>query len=154
MDTIRTSAVNLSKRMGSWSLFFDPKYFNLPINGGQLYHRMRSNLALFYPNYVVISICLLAYCLISSPLLLFGSVVLGVLIYSVLSRNQDVELFGQNFTPNQQLIGLSVCAIPLFLLLGFTGVFFWVIYIFSFSFFFILSCYVVVLSARIDLAPI
>ena len=121
-----TAAKQIPSRMGSWTSFFDPKQFSVPSSTGNLTERLKGNLGGFYANYVVISLILLAYCLLTSPLLLIGVTVYGLFAYNIVSRNQDVSLFGQTLSRNQQLLGLTICAIPLFLLLGLTGVFFWV----------------------------
>ena len=121
-----TAVKQIPSNMGSWVSFFDPKQFSVPSSAGNLTDRLKANLTGFYANYVVVSLILLAYCLFTSPLLLIGALVYGLLAYSVVSRNQEMTLFGQTLSRNQQLAGLTICAVPLFLLLGLTGVFFWV----------------------------
>lgn len=126
MDHTIAAVKQIPMRMGSWVSFFDPKHFNLPTSVSQLTERVKGNLTGFYGNYAIISLILLAYCLLTSPLLLVGIALYGFLAYSVISRNQEMNVFGQNLSTNQQLFGLTICAIPFFLFLGLTGVFFWV----------------------------
>lgn len=123
-------AVNIVKtmpsRMASWASFFDPKQFSMPNGGGDLMERLKANLGGFYANYLVVCCVLLTYCLLTSPLLLVVAVIYGILAYSIVSRGQDLVLLGQALSTNQQLLGLTVCSLPIFLILGLTGVFFWV----------------------------
>lgn len=123
-------AVNIVKtmpsRMASWATFFDPKQFSMPSGGGDLVERLKANLGGFYANYLVVCCILLTYCLLTSPLLLVVAVIYGLIAFSIVSRGQDLVLLGQALSTNQQLLGLTVCSLPIFLILGLTGVFFWV----------------------------
>ena len=124
MDQAVTLVKEMPSRMGSWAAFFDPKQFSMP--SSNLKERLKGNLGGFYANYVVVSVILLTYCLLTSPMLLMGVIIYGLLAYVIINRGQDLSIMGQAVTPNQQLFCLTLIFMPIFLLLGFTGVFFWV----------------------------
>jgi len=114
--------------MGSWAAFFDPKQFSVPANWREEFApRFSGNLSYFAFNYAIITFILMLYCMITSPLLLLLAAIYGLLVYSVLSRNQDITLAGQVWSSNHQLIILTICFIPFFILFGLSAVFFWLI---------------------------
>lgn len=123
-----------NNKTGSWGQFFRKKHFSFPSSLTEIARRCPDNLQVYFSNYCVISIILLVYCLITSPLLLFGILIYSVLSYTIIKRDQELELFGKPFSRNQQLISISVAFIPILYFLGLTATFFWVTNFFRFFF--------------------
>lgn len=120
------SQICSTNKTGSWGQFFSKKHFNFPASLSEIAKRCPDNLQIYFSNYCTISIIILVYCLITSPLLLFGILIYSILCYTIIKRNQELELFGKPFSRNQQLITVSATFLPILYLLGLTATFFWV----------------------------
>ena len=110
------------------SEFFDFKRLSKPANFGEVQSRVNYNLGYFSSNYVALSLMLVIYSLLSSPLLLFDIVFMSVGLYVIKKLNgRDLELGFTTLTTLQLYTGLLLIGVPVFFFSGFIGIFLWLI---------------------------
>lgn len=110
-----------------WSTFLNAASFGAPNNLRVFTSRIISNLIHFQSNYLIIFLLLIAYCLITSPLLLLV-IVLSVYVGNKVIRKHDenkFRLLGRELTHKEVFGGLAVCTLPLFYLVGVGSIVFW-----------------------------
>ncbi|KAF6200243.1 hypothetical protein GE061_006546 [Apolygus lucorum] len=124
-DFIKSS----KERIRPWSTFINTSNFKAPPNLSRLLKRAVNNIKYFQGNYIVISITLMAYCLLTSPLLLLSVFASLVACYLLSLRNAEKKMqFGnKEITLHQQYGIVGLCSLPLYYWAGVGQVVFWVI---------------------------
>ena len=117
------------KVMKSWGMFIDTNKMLFPTAINQWSRRLVKNLQFFQSNYLCVLIILLIYCILSSPLLLLAlSASFGAgYILTLKNAEKPMKFFGRRLTLGQQYLGLAICSLPLFYLVGAGAAVFWVI---------------------------
>lgn len=115
----------------SWSEFFNTsRMMKAPSTTQQLTRRLLTNLSYFQGNYMCVSLVLVIYCILTSPLLLLAILVYLVALYMVTSRSaagRHMKIL--NYRPNlqQQYSFITLISIPLLWVAGAPSAVFWVI---------------------------
>lgn len=127
-DKVKEEGRNRLKGLKSWSDFFDKSRFKLPKDLGEFSNHVKFNLSYFQNNYILVTLIVIAYFLITEPLLLFSVVFVigGFKFISALPANQPTKIGSASITQTQLWIGYGIVS---FILLFFTGVsytLFWV----------------------------
>lgn len=110
-----------------WSEFLQSSNFKSVANVPRLTNRIIRNLGYFQSNYLFVSLGLIVYCLLTSPLIL---IVLGAAFYAcykIKQANAPVAFFSRQLNTNQQCIAVNIASVPLLYLAGAGAVMFWVI---------------------------
>uniref|UniRef100_A0A0A9XSB3 PRA1 family protein n=1 Tax=Lygus hesperus TaxID=30085 RepID=A0A0A9XSB3_LYGHE len=112
-----------------WSTFVNTANFKAPPNLSRLLKRAVNNIKYFQGNYIVISITLMAYCLLTSPLLLLSVAASLIACYLLSLRHAEKKMqFGNKEITLQQQYGIvGLCSLPLYYWAGVGQVVFWVI---------------------------
>ena len=115
--------------MKSWGMFIDTNKMLFPTAINQWSRRLVKNLQFFQSNYLCVLIILLIYCILSSPLLLLAlSASFGAgYILTLKNAERPIKFFGRRLTLGQQYLGVAICSLPLFYLVGAGAAVFWVI---------------------------
>eukprot|EP00042_Codosiga_hollandica_P021389 m.74431 g.74431 ORF g.74431 m.74431 type:complete len:167 (-) comp50338_c0_seq1:135-635(-) len=125
---IKDELLAQKQSMRPWGDFV--KGLKLPQSAPQAIARLQYNIVHFRSNYVLITIALAIYTLLTSPLLL---VVLGLYIFAYLyvssaeSAGRNIVIFGQTLSKSQQIAVATVVGVPLFFLSGAISSFFWLL---------------------------
>ncbi|KAJ6641883.1 Prenylated Rab acceptor protein 1 [Pseudolycoriella hygida] len=114
-----------------WSQFFQISNFKTIANVQRLTNRVLRNSDYFRSNYIVISVVLLIYCLLTTPLLLI--VLLGSLYgcYKIKQAATPITVFKKQLNTNQQCIAVSFITAPFLYLVGAGAVLWWVLVTFE-----------------------
>lgn len=114
--------------MRSWGMFIDTNKMLFPTAINQWSRRLVRNLQFFQSNYLCVFLILLVYCILSSPLLFLAlSASFGAgYILTLKNAERPIKLLGKRLTLGQQYLGLAVCSLPLFYLVGAGAAVFWV----------------------------
>lgn len=110
-----------------WSEFLQTSNFKTVANVPRLSNRIIRNLGYFQSNYLFVSLGLIVYCLLTSPLIL---IVLGGVFYAcykIKQANAPVAFFSRQLNTNQQCIAVNIASVPLLYLAGAGAIMFWVI---------------------------
>eukprot|EP00124_Ichthyophonus_hoferi_P001298 Ihof_evm14s63 gene=Ihof_evmTU14s63 len=112
-----------------WSEFGNSKAFSKPEGIQQLMGRITQNIRYFSPNYSLIFIGLIVYCLISSPMLLFAVafVALGAAGIIHMKDKPPVNIGGRSLGTNEQGMVLACISLPLFFFASAGTVVFWLL---------------------------
>ena len=118
----------LWSRLQSWGSFIDTNRMKTPNSTVQWSRRLVRNLEHFQSNYLCVSLILVVYCILTSPLLLLAIAAIAGLSYILMLKNAEspLKLFGYTFTLGQQYLFLMVISFPLFYLAGAGQAVFWV----------------------------
>lgn len=115
----------------SWALFFNTsRLMKAPANKQLLTKRVLSNLNYFQGNYLCVSLILVIYCILTSPLLLLALLGYAVALYSVTVRSalgKPTCLLGYRFNLQQQYSFITMVSLPLLWVAGAPTALFWVI---------------------------
>lgn len=117
----------------SWSEFLNTsRMLKTPSNAQQLTRRLLTNLSYFQGNYLCISLILIIYCILTSPLLLLAILCYILALYSITSRSalgKPTFLCIAHFRPNlqQQYSFVTLVSLPLLWVAGAPSAVFWVI---------------------------
>ncbi|XP_054168968.1 prenylated Rab acceptor protein 1-like [Oppia nitens] len=119
----------LWSRLQSWGSFIDTNRMKTPNSTVQWSRRLVRNIEHFQSNYLCVSLILVIYCVLTSPLLLLAIVAIAGLGYIVMLKNAEspLKLFGYKFSLGQQYLFLMIISFPLFHLAGAGQAVFWVI---------------------------
>lgn len=115
----------------SWSEFFNTSHMiKAPSTTQQLTRRLLNNLSYFQGNYMCVSLVLVIYCILTSPLLLLAILAYLVALYMVTARSatgRHMKIL--NYKPNiqQQYSFITLISIPLLWVAGAPSAVFWVI---------------------------
>lgn len=126
MNKLKNYFNESSFKAGSWMQFFNRKQFSIPLNILEVSNRFSNNLQVYFSNYIFITMILLVYSLLTSPLLLTTLAIYSGLIHSIIKRDSEVIFFGAPLSRNQQLVGASAFFIPLLYLFGLATKIIWV----------------------------
>eukprot|EP00123_Amoebidium_parasiticum_P002285 comp13534_c0_seq1/m.9099 comp13534_c0_seq1/g.9099 ORF comp13534_c0_seq1/g.9099 comp13534_c0_seq1/m.9099 type:complete len:193 (-) comp13534_c0_seq1:597-1175(-) len=112
-----------------WSEFCDSKAFSKPAGVQQALIRITRNGRYFAPNYTLIFIGLLVYCLITSPMLLFAVafVCCGAAGIIHMKDKPPINIGGRSLGTNEQGILLACISLPLFFFASAGTVVFWLL---------------------------
>lgn len=112
-----------------WGDFVDVRKFATPKALAPAGRRVLKNIDRFHSNYVFVVVCVIAFAILTSPLLLVAVAISLGASYAVLLKNQDkkIAIMGHELTRTQQFAGVGVVTVILFWLLGAGSVVFWII---------------------------
>ena len=116
------------KLMRSWGMFIDTNKMLFPTAINQWSRRLVRNLQFFQSNYLCVFLILMVYCILSSPLLLLAlsaSIGAGYII-TLKNAERPIKILGRRLTLGQQYLGIAICSLPLFYLVGAGAAVFWV----------------------------
>lgn len=108
-----------------WALFLNSNNFRPPPSITRLSKRVLKNLEYFQSNYLFVSIILIVYVLITSPLLLIAVAGSLGICYKISQRHTSI--FNNKLTLPQVYTLIGICCLPLFYLVGAGGAIFWVL---------------------------
>ncbi|KAL7642678.1 UNVERIFIED_CONTAM: hypothetical protein RMT77_007243 [Armadillidium vulgare] len=117
------------EQLKPWTTFGSTSKFSIPRTPQKWTKRVVKNVDYFQSNYMFVSIGLILYCLLTSPLLLVAvAASLGACyIASLKNAERKLVIGGHELTLPQQYIGIGVMSVPIFYLAGATTAIFWVI---------------------------
>ncbi|XP_064613536.1 prenylated Rab acceptor protein 1-like isoform X2 [Liolophura sinensis] len=112
-----------------WSEFISTSSFSIPKSVAPLPKRIVSNIERFQSNYLFVFIVLVAFCILTSPLLLVAiAACLGACyIISVKNAAKKVVIMGKELNVAHQYTAVGILSFPLFWLAGAGSAVFWVI---------------------------
>lgn len=112
-----------------WLVFVQTSNFKAPPSIPRLGKRIMRNIEYFQANYLYVFLGLIAYCLITSPLILLAIAGTFYAGYKLNQRHlqKKMVLFGKELTLAQQYGILSLCSMPVYYLVGAHGAMFWVL---------------------------
>merc|ERR1712183_1061241 len=117
------------QKVKPWSEFVNSKRFQPPASIPKLGRRLARNIDHFQSNYMYVFAILIAYCLLTSPMLLLciGASLGACYILQLKNKERKVKLMGREVTLAQQYAGVGLASIPIFILAGAGTAVFWVI---------------------------
>jgi len=117
------------QKVKPWSEFVNSKRFQPPASIPKLGRRLARNIDHFQSNYIYVFAVLIAYCLLTSPMLLLciGASLGGCYILQLKNKERKVKFMGREVTLAQQYAGVGLASIPIFLIAGAGTAVFWVI---------------------------
>lgn len=112
-----------------WTTFFNMSYFKSPPSLQKLTQRIVRNIVYFQSNYIIVSLVLTLYCLLTTPILLIAVCCSLTFCYIVSTRNPDQKLkvCGHELTLPQQYALVAGCSLPIFIWSGAGSAVFWVL---------------------------
>lgn len=115
----------------SWSEFFNTsRMMKAPSTRHQLTRRLVTNLNHFQGNYLCVSLILVIYCILTSPLLLVAIAAYLLTLYLVTVRSalgKQVRIFGYRLNLQQQYSFITMLSLPPLWIAGAPSAVFWVI---------------------------
>ncbi|XP_066998943.1 prenylated Rab acceptor protein 1 [Anabrus simplex] len=112
-----------------WSVFLSTANIRAPSSLPRLSKRVMKNIEYFQSNYLFVFLGLIAYCLITSPILLIA--VAGSLgacyILSLKNAERKLTILGHELTLAQQYGLVALCSLPIFHWAGAGAALFWVL---------------------------
>jgi len=117
------------QKVKPWAEFVNSKRFQPPGSIPKLGRRLARNIDHFQTNYMYVFGILIAYCLLTSPMLLLCiAASLGACyILQLKNKERKVKFMGKEVTLAQQYAGVGLASIPIFILAGAGTAVFWVI---------------------------
>merc|ERR1712137_157377 len=117
------------QKVKPWSEFVNSKRFAPPASIPTLGRRLARNIDHFQSNYIYVFAILIAYCLLTSPVLLLciGASLGACYILSLKNKERKVKFMGKEVSLAQQYAGVGLASIPIFILAGAGTAVFWVI---------------------------
>ena len=112
-----------------WHEFLNIKKISRPNSAAEITRRIIANSKTYQANYVLIVLALLLYCIITSPLLLFGLGIStgGCHYISTKGKGQKITMAGREFSVTEQYGLVVLISLPLFFLAGAGSTVFWII---------------------------
>lgn len=113
-----------------WSEFGSSQNFSKPKTLAEVSGRLAKNIRYFATNYTLVFLSLLAYCLITSPLLLFAVIfALGGAAAILHFKEKDTQVIvgGKTLGVREQIAALVGVSIPLFWIASAGSVVFWLL---------------------------
>ena len=111
-----------------WHEFLNVKKISKPNSAAEVTHRIIVNSRTYQANYILISLGLVVYCLITSPLLLFGlGISFGGCQFISSQKGQKLSIAGREFTSAEQYGIVIMFSLVLFFLAGVGSTVFWII---------------------------
>ncbi|XP_070549009.1 prenylated Rab acceptor protein 1-like isoform X2 [Ptychodera flava] len=107
-------------KLQPWQEFLNTSKVSKPRSAAGLTKRITQNLEKFQSNYLLVSIGLFIYCIITSPLLLIACAFLVGGCYFIQARQSagKVVLLGRELTVGQQYLAVGLISIPMFFMAG------------------------------------
>jgi len=117
------------QKVKPWAEFVNSKRFQPPASIPKLGRRLARNIDHFQTNYMYVFAVLIAYCLLTSPMLLLciGASLGACYILQLKNKERKVKFMGKEVTLAQQYAGVGLASIPIFILAGAGTAVFWVI---------------------------
>jgi len=117
------------QKVKPWAEFVNSKRFQPPSSIPKLGRRLARNIDHFQSNYIYVFAVLIAYCLLTSPMLLLciGASLGACYILQLKNKERKVKFMGKEVTLAQQYAGVGLASIPIFILAGAGTAVFWVI---------------------------
>lgn len=117
------------QNMRPWLQFSSVSNFEKPETIPKWSKRLVQNLSHFQTNYFCITLVLLAYCLLTSPILLIalGAVAGGCHMVKKRQQEQKLVIAGREIPLVQQYVGVALLSVPVLLVAGASAALFWVI---------------------------
>jgi len=117
------------QKVKPWSEFVNSKRFQPPANIPKLGRRLARNIDHFQSNYIYVFAILIAYCLLTSPMLLLciGASLGACYILQLKNKERKVKFMGKEVSLAQQYAGVGLASIPIFIIAGAGTAVFWVI---------------------------
>lgn len=95
---------------------------------GDATRRLTVNVKRFRSNYLFVFVGLAVYCILTSPILLFGLVfVLVAMWYIFKNEGRSIRVAGRDFGTKEQYTFVALLSVPLFIVGGAGSVVFWII---------------------------
>lgn len=91
--------------------------------------RIKKNIEYFYGNYIFVSLGLVIYCLVTSPLILLalcGSFYINRYVNRCY-ESKNLKVFGLEISKNQRFLVVGILTMPLLYLVGVHAAIFWVL---------------------------
>jgi len=112
-----------------WGEFLNGKKFRVPKSVAPVGQRVVKNFTRFQSNYMFVFLGLLAFCLLTSPVLLLAlAACLGACyIISIKNAERKITIMGREITVAQQYAVVAIASFPLFWFAGAGSAVFWVI---------------------------
>ncbi|KAK2165986.1 hypothetical protein NP493_1344g00023 [Ridgeia piscesae] len=112
-----------------WNIFLSPSNFKLPKAVAPATKRFMSNIEKFQSNYIFVFLGLVAFCLLTSPLLLVAIATSLGACYIISLKNQDrkIRIMGRELSLVEQYTAVGIMSFPIFWLAGAGSAVFWVI---------------------------
>lgn len=115
----------------NWSEFLNTsRMLKAPGNRHQLTRRLLTNLNYFQGNYLCVSLILIIYCILTSPLLLLAIASYLLVLYLVTARSalgKQLKFIGYRLNLQQQYSFITMIYLPLLWVAGAPSAMFWVI---------------------------
>ena len=115
----------------NWCEFFNTsRMIRAPCTRQQVSRRLAANLNHFQGNYLCVSLVLVLYCILTSPLLLLAIAVYLMALYLVTARTalgKQTRVFGYRLNLQQQYSFITMVALPPLWIAGAPSAVFWVI---------------------------
>ncbi|KAK9754196.1 PRA1 family protein [Popillia japonica] len=112
-----------------WLVFMQTSNFKPPPSIPRLSRRIMRNIEYFQSNYLFVFLGLVAYCLITSPLVLLAISVSFYAGYKLSQRHKEKKfiLLGKELTLAQQYGIVALCSMPVYYMVGAHAAMFWVL---------------------------
>lgn len=112
-----------------WKVFLTPSNFKLPKAVAPGTRRFMSNIEKFQSNYLFVFLGLVAFCLLTSPMLLVAIATSLGACYIISLKNQDrkIRIMGRELSLVEQYTAVGILSIPIFWMAGAGSAVFWVI---------------------------
>jgi hypothetical protein len=118
-----------SQSLRPWMEFFNTNQFKLPANPTAGARRLVSNVEYYQTNYLIVTMILSIYCVITTPALLFVllAMIAGCYLVSLKNRDGHLTLMGRHIPLVQQYLAVICLCIPLLLMVGAGSAIFWIL---------------------------
>lgn len=128
-NTVKQWVTDRRQKVKPWSEFVNSKRFEAPANIPSLGRRLARNIDYFQTNYMYVFAVLIAYCLLTSPLLLIciAASLGGCYILQLKNKERKIRFMGKEVSLAQQYACVGLASIPLFIIAGAGTAVFWVI---------------------------
>ncbi|XP_065644631.1 prenylated Rab acceptor protein 1 [Hydra vulgaris] len=129
LQLIKGWFIERSSQLQPWKSFCNINKFSKPKNAGEVSKRLFTNIKIYQGNYIAVSAMLILYCILTSPLLLFGLVMSFGGCYYISTRGQgkSIKLLGRDLTMAEQYGLVFLISLPLFFLASAGSIVFWII---------------------------
>ncbi|XP_073256445.1 prenylated Rab acceptor protein 1-like [Porites lutea] len=116
-------------QMKPWAEFFKSSRFSKPKTIAEAGKRVMKNLEDYQSNYILITILLFFYCVLTSPLLLIALSVAGggCLFISYKNQGKKIQVLGRELSRVEQYGLVILISLPLFILASAGSTVFWII---------------------------
>lgn len=112
-----------------WGDFVDTRKFAMPKSLTPAGQRVMKNIEHFRSNYIVVVICVIAFAVVTSPMLLVAVALSAAAAYAAFLRYAETRLtvMGNEMTHTHRVAAVTLLTVLLFWLLGTASIVFWII---------------------------